>query len=603
MRAIEVRDFSKFPRNFFDVLIKFMFSSGAPEEFIPGKEYSAGDLVFIVDKKGNVIIMQANGNGAFEKPTPPNWREYDLEKALEDMRKTMEKYIGLKARIGDQVYKPHTFQYPNFKKATDRLNNLGLEDYLNLYSYAEVYIDGKYIPRKYWELTTDDLSFTPEYLDNMPATCALTIRVNEAVSIVARMIKRVEVVKVVDSKKGCIIPYPPQVNDYDLRMEFYVNGEYIPSDKYKLTGTTDDDGNDAIQISEWEGATSTSYELTFSFIYSCTNEVAVMHDDFETVIKDERESFMLDLTTVDFVNSMQEIRVFRNNAFLDPARYCLSRGYVNFRRESYYLPLNSVICAPITTYLIPEYEDGEVRHNSQTTPIFENGEHEFTVPFLDYTPSTHDVILFNDSGVLISDVKWYFDEYEVKFFEHDLNMSRGDRIDFRMINRDDTVKVRNFWFTANEDNQRIFTGKTDFSEYQLIMIFTTTGMYIPTPKYTIDKNTITFDDSIELLQFEQIQIITFKYIYKETRTSFDIKRYTAEETGQTVFPNPYKDYDPTTDGLYIFTQNGKYVGERFYEIEDGNIKLLDGSDALTFGGYVEIVLIRDLTVTIQTGVK
>lgn len=603
MIPIEVRDFSNYGRSFFDVLIRFMFSNGAPEAFQPGKYYEAGNLVYIVNEKGQLIIMQANGNGSFDEPTPPNWREYDLTKALDDMRRMIEKYMGLRAKIGDQVYKPYTIQYPVFRKDTDQLNNLGLEDWLNMYSYAEVYIDGKYVPTKYWELTADDLSFTPEYLEAMPEQCFLTIRVNQAVSVVARMIKRLELVEVTDSKKGCIVPYPPQSNDYDLRMELYVNGVYCPKDRYTLSPDEDVNGNPCIRISEWEGETADSYELTFRFTYSVTNEVNLLHIDFETVIKDERESFMLDLTTVDFVNRMQEIRIFRNSLLVDAERYCLSRGYVNFRKKDYYLPLNSVIYAPIMTYLIPEYENGEVRHNSQTTPVFQNGEDQFTVPFLDYSPSTHDVILFNDSGALISDVKWYFDEYEVKFFEHDLSMTKGDRIDFRMINQDDTVKVQNFWFTANEDNQRTFTGKTDFSTYQLLMIFTTSGMYIPTPKYTVDGNTITFDDSIELKQFERVQIITFRYIYKESMTAFNIKRYISEADGQTEFKNPYTDYDPSTDGLYIFTQNGKYVGERFYKIEDGTIRLLDGSDALTFGGYVEIVLIRNLTVTIQTGVE
>ena len=48
---------------------------------------------YIVNEKGQLIIMQANGNGSFDEPTPPNWREYDLTKALDDMRRMIEKQI------------------------------------------------------------------------------------------------------------------------------------------------------------------------------------------------------------------------------------------------------------------------------------------------------------------------------------------------------------------------------------------------------------------------------------------------------------------------------------------------------------------------------
>lgn len=601
MVPILVRDFANYSPNYFDVLMQFMFGgSNVPEPFQPNKTYSAGDLVYVEGEDGKTIIMQANGNGAFPSPDPPNWREYDLDRALTDMNRIIEKNLGFRSRIGNQVYEPHTLQYPSFHKDTEQLNGLDIGEWLNQYSYAEVYIDGRYVPRKYWELTADDLSFTPEYLLKMPKVCAVTILVNKAVSIVARMIKRLEIVETADSKTGHIIPYPPQSNDYDIRLEVYVNGAYCPNTRYTLISMEDKNGEDKVGIAEWEGDIADSYELTFRFTYSCTNEVTLMHVDFETVIKDERESFMLDLTTVDFVNQMQEIRLFRNSVLLGSDRYGLSKGYVNFWKREHYLPLNSVIYAPIMTYLLPEYEEGDVRHNSQTTPVFENGEDQFTIPFLSYNPASHDVILFNDSGVLISDVKWGFDGYEVRFFEHDMSMTKGDRIDFRMINQDETVKVQNFWFTANEDDQRVFTGKTDFSQYQLIMVFTTSGMYIPSLKYQINGSTLTLNESIELKQFDRIQVITFRYIYKESNTTFDVRRYVTETDGQTEFPNPYTDYNPVTDGLYIFTQNGKYIGERFYEINGKNIRL--SGDPLTFGGYVEIVLIRNLTVTIQTGV-
>lgn len=609
MKSVLIRDTSTMPKTALHVLMKFIFSgesgtsNNVPGLFVPGKEYQIGDLVFTVDEDGNIHIWRALGSGASEECGPPNWEEYNLQRHLMNFQNTLEEYSGIAARIGNQVYEPHHLIYPEFKKAEDHINDLEIGDWLAPYSYYEVFIDGKLIPNTAWTLDAHSFTFTAEYLEKVPDTCDLTIRINTAVSIIARLINRIQMTVTAPDKKGVVIPYPQYVEDYDIRTEVYINGKYVPNKDYTIDIKPNEDGTTTRTISEWQGETADSYEIILNYIYSVSTDVMILQDEFDRTIIDERESFKLDLTNVGYVNKLQEIKLFHDGELIDPGRYVLMRYYAAFVKQEYYLLMNSRITAPVYTYLLPEYEEGEIRHYSQTTPAMLNGEFRFTVPFLRYDPTAHDVMIFNDSGAFLSDIKWYIDDCDIVFFEHDVALSAGDRIDFRMVNDDSTVTMQSFYFTAGVEGQHQFASTIEWSQFSMIMVFTTSGMYIPEKKVSFQGTTVVLDDSVELLLYERIQVVTFRYIYKETKTTYQRKVVNIEQDETQTIKNPFTDFSQSTDALYIFTSNGKYVGERFYEIEDDNITLHLTGDPVNFGDYVEITLIRNLGMSVDTGVK
>ena len=238
---------------------------------------------------------------------------------------------------------------------------------------------------------------------------------------------------------------------------------------------------------------------------------------------------------------------------------------------------------------------------------------EIPIPYLKYDPVTSDMLLFNDGGIFISDVRWYIDQNTMKFFqyaylskdafEEQLGLVSGERVDIRLVDSDSSVGMRSFYLDNTEDDQKHYVTVEDLTGYAMIMLFTSTGMYIPTNRYIVDPNGITFFDDWSLYTSEgYIQAVGFKYMTDKTRTIFSYKLGYAHSNDPnepvTKIPNPVTDYNPNTDSLLIFNNNGQYIGQYYYDItEDGYLELL--GEPLWEGGYVEVVLVRNLSTTIS----
>lgn len=601
MRILKVRDLESRSITSFDVFIQMLFNGKAPSKFDPNTYYSAGDLVYIVNNDGSITIMQANANGIFSKPTEPNWSEFTLTKVLEKQTEMIKELTGIRSKISDKMYNVHTLVY-YIEAATTSIDELNISEWLNDYHYCEVYVNDKYISTQFWEIDNNSLTFTPEFVASEVTqdNTKVVIRVNEAISLLTRMVRRLEERLVItptensDTLPTIKVPYPISPDKVDIKYDLYINGKFIPTQEY-----LEEDVDGEPIITSWSTDSANEYEFVFAFVYSISNEVQLIKRDYQTTIADIFEAYQLDLTSIDFINSFQEIKVFKEGSLVDADRYVISRGFVNMVDVTYYFSVGDRICCPVWTYILTQYDPGEVRHNSQSSPIFLDDTMRSPIPFLEWNPVTDDLMIFNDGGVFISDAKWYIDEYDVQYFSHDAGLSDGDILDFRLLNSDNSVKMQNFYVTVTADNNRVFTLPFNTNDYKFIMIFTTSGQYFTDNRYTISNNTITFTNDVSLLTDDRLEFVVFKYISDSTSTVMSREIVQATTTNQFVFKNPIGDYVASTDSLLIFNSKGEYIGERFYSIVDNGI-ILKGSP-ISLGEYLEVVLFRNLPITVSSG--
>lgn len=454
-------------------------------------------------------------------------------------------------------------------------------------------------------------------------------RDNNYVDLYSVPISKVEGVP--PTKEIITIPYPVHPNVSSIGFDVYRDGEYLANNQYEIIGReseAEDVRDDEIMIYDMkiigqESSALTKHEYIFNFVYSVTNEVLVQKDDYATTINNPRDKQMLTLYDPCFMNAYQQIKLYRyaldgntniSSGIMHNTDYILSRYHVNIPDpvQHFRVGLDKIV-APIWTYILPEYAIGEVRHNSQTFPIHLDDTMEIPIPYLKYDPVTSDMLLFNDGGIFISDVRWYIDQNTMKFFqyaylskdafEEQLGLVSGERVDIRLVDSDSSVGMRSFYLDNTEDDQKHYVTVEDLTGYAMIMLFTSTGMYIPTNRYIVDPNSITFFDDWSLYTSEgYIQAVGFKYMTDKTRTIFSYKLGYAHSNDPnepvTKIPNPVTDYNPNTDSLLIFNNNGQYIGQYYYDItEDGYLELL--GEPLWEGGYVEVVLVRNLSTTIS----
>lgn len=398
--------------------------------------------------------------------------------------------------------------------------------------------------------------------------------------------------------KEVTVPYPIDPSITALQYDLYANGVFIPSASINLE--LDEEGN--YVITELPvSSTETKCELVFEFVYSISNEVVLLKQDGEVSIKDGQDRFLVDLSSVDFVNSFQELKVFDGNNVIDPGRYVPSKGRINVPDEKYYFNIGDTIKVSVWTFILPEYASGTVRHNSQSVAVVVDDTLRIGIPFLEWDSQVDDLLVFNDAGAYLSYCKWYLDGDSMQYFNHDEGVTSGDIVDFRLLDADESVQMRNIYIPVTVDDQRSYTVNVNLDLFSFIMLFTTSGEYIPTSKYSVSGNQLIINNGmVSVVKGDRLELIGFQVVGETTTTSFEIKTLMSNKNGQTIFNNPFTDYNVDTDSLLIFNNAGMYVGERFYSVSSTTISLL--GSGVDLSEYLEIIRVRNsnLAITIET---
>jgi len=591
-------------------------STSGPTKFEPYKEYKLGDIVYNVNPDGTLKIWICNSNGSFEELKEPNWSEYNVTSMIERQINALSGKFGKQAGYTNEIYVEHQM-WRILTPPTTELTDLGLTGMLGPYSYAEIYVDGKMIPNAYWSVTASGgIQFDSEYIASLSNNEHTVLVIGfEEKNVITKMIRRKQVVvpvtasEVTDnenftSEEVVTIPYPFTPDQLSIDFDLYRDGVYIPSYMLNITEVEQTDPLSdpmyKLRINGLvNGDTSISHEYIFNFVYSVTNEVVLLKDDYHNTISNDDDSYMLTLYNVNFMNSYQQIKVYQDMEIVNSEKYVLSRSHVNMVSQNDYFPVGTDIICPVWTYFLPSYALGEVPHNSQTYPVHVEESSKLPIPYLEHDPVTSDYMLFNDGGILLSDTRWYVDGNDFHYFSHEIGLVPGDRVDVRLIDNDDSVVMRSFFFTPSVNDQKRYDTSEDFTKYALVMVFTVSGMYVTQDRYTIDEVGITFNDDWSLYLTEgRIEVIGFRYVGDYTKTMFQVGKAYGTIDEQTVVANPFSDFNYATDSMLIFNDGGLYVGQHFFSItESGDIELY--GEPLHTEDYLEVILIRNLSINIS----
>ena len=194
----------------------------------------------------------------------------------------------------------------------------------------------------------------------------------------------------------------------------------------------------------------------------------------------------------------------------------------------------------------------------------------------------------------------------MNFYVHENPLSGGSYIDFKLLDRDDTVRVDNHFFDIDVPNRKIDTG-IDLSNTAFYLLFSISGEYISPTKYTVSGSVITFNQSSNANEQpyvpmfgSRVELIAGKYKKPYSQTLYKMIRIAANSNGQKEFVfEDNVEYNPSTDNLLIFKQNGLYVGERFYHTDSSEGKIVfDNNSDIVAGSFIDVLLIRNLSVKV-----
>lgn len=349
-------------------------------------------------------------------------------------------------------------------------------------------------------------------------------------------------------------------------------------------------------------------KFLFHIFYSLTQSTVIERTTDTLKVKDDKDKFRMFLTT-EFINKYQWMKVREDSKLIPPEYVVGAKGIVAINDESHYLNENRVMRADVFSLVFRDHVsrllDSTDTYNSEAYPIMERTR-KLTIPFIDYDIENDDFLIFRSGGVLVSSAKWYLNGDHVNVYSHENPLEKGDYIDFRLLDRDNTVRIYNSLITATSDNQQSISVEHDLSNVAFLLLFTVSGQYISPCKYTVNGNTITFNSDVRQpftvyknMRFEVVYGVFKKDYSKTIYTTLQLDASDENQMEFTIADNI--DYNPASDNILVFREDGMYVGERFYHIDEETNKIvIDNGTGVPVGSHIDIIIIRNLIVEIST---
>lgn len=392
-------------------------------------------------------------------------------------------------------------------------------------------------------------------------------------------------------------------NSFDF--ELYVN-RIFRSDYEEVLD--EESGELYIRMLNTDGFDWKTDTFLFHIFYCISQDGAIVKTSDSKKVTSEKDAFRIMLTT-QFINKFQWLKMREDSKLIPPEYTVGSKSSANITNEQHYLKVGQTIKADVFSLL---FMDNIVRRlgsqtdlcNSESYPILEPTRN-LTIPFMNYDPEYDDFLIFKSTGVLVSTSKWYLDNKEVLMYLHEDKLSSGDYIDFRLLDRDKTVRIDSLFLDVDVANKSVDTG-VDLSNTAFFLLFTVSGEYISGSKYTVDGSTIRFktaeeyDQPYEPHEGSRLELVVGVYKDEHCKTLYKMIQIEATDDGQREFYlDEDADYNPASDNLLIFRKDGMYIGERFYHTDETCGKIvIDKGSGIPLGSYIDILLIRNMAVKV-----
>lgn len=420
-----------------------------------------------------------------------------------------------------------------------------------------------------------------------------------------------EIGKIVEINGQKYIEFPEfdlfKYNSFDF--ELYVNRVFVSNYERYM----DETGKLYIKLLDEEYIDYDNNEFLFHIYYSISQGIGLTKTSDEHIVVDDKDAFRIFLTR-EFINKYQWLRLHNTYRNIPPEVSVGSKSTANISDPNYYLSFGETLKSDVFTMFFQDIKrlNGSMKDgcNSESYPVMEVTRN-LNVPFANYNADNDDFLIFKTGGVLLNSSKWYLNGNQVNLYIHENPMSRGDYVDFRLLDRDNNIRVYNKFITATEEDQDIIILDDDLDDKKItfFMIFTMSGEFISTSKYSRLGNKIIFDkgarQAVEIHIGTRFEIVYGEYTGEFCKTLYHSIRIPSTSDNQKEFIiDEEVDFNMDTNNLLIFREDGMYVGEKFYHIDrESNKIIIDKGTGVINGSHIDVIVIRNLSFEVPVGTK
>lgn len=394
-----------------------------------------------------------------------------------------------------------------------------------------------------------------------------------------------------DMVKSFPIPYDPSVLTTTKYFEMYRDGYLVDVDTYSI-----DYVNNTITMDEGR-AIPKGTKLVFSFIASYTRCLTVNRLVY-TMPTTLRGRFRTDLNETLFNKNKHIVRLFCNGGYVADTDYVVSRNVISITSQENYHPERSTKTVILREYKIVTGYDEKELQKTNTEEFFVNVPvaKDTPIPILDFHEDNTSFGLFKENGVFVNSAKYYVDNGDIKFYDHDKGLEQGDILNFNVTEKEGSIREFSIFVELTEKNQtHIVIPLENFEKRKVtFMLFRSEGVYISYNKYIVENGNVVITYP---MRFDPGDVLEFRFLEYISDTRYIRKRATEEimVDAQKELTIPWNDYNPETDNILLLRSDGIYIGKNRYTINynTGKITINSGS-IMTYGKWVDFILNRTL---------
>ena len=613
MRLVKLQDRSVRAVTGLDLLMKFGFGDSIPTEFISGNRYESGQYAYTINEKGTLDIYRCVESGVYNS-IGQGWVYATIASIVKDNSSNTQ-YINpmvdndYNGEIYDTVY--YTLNSDNVSIINEYIINVEMN--LNDGDRLEVYINNKYISNLEWVMEPIKKNVYQIVPNVHVAINELAIIHRKKRYVNANLVGYSELHPKFVSVNGSTFGELPEteedlfegiiyeVTDSNIRtnqfiVDLFYKGLYIDSNtfSYEFDETTrliklsfkDMTGNGMIT----DITKLTDFVIVIT--YSRSSQFVINKRDIYQKVCTVSDCYRVDLVNISNRVIGNNLMVYSDSILVPPESYDINNLVLSITDSNYYAKLldGYIVISSKSFSVMGEYaESGMFIKKFVENTIIDDSLQPFCVPFVDWNADVDDMIMFKSSGVLVNPNRYFVKNGYVIPYDHEVLVSNGTTLEFHSINNDNSSFVYNVdLVVTNTDFIKI--PYVYYQRHLAMMIFNSAGMYISKNRYTIDENlNVVFNDKSDIAVGDVLTFIFIDYRYETT--------YSVANTFSIIMHDNYAfnlplSYNPNTDHLIMFNDNGMYISTDRYTIDNGKVTLLNGSESFKLGSSVDIYVIR-----------
>lgn len=604
MKLIKIQDLTNRPVTNIELVSRYLFGDTMPSKFEPGTRYDAGQYVYTLNENnGTVTVYYCTEDGIYDT-IGPNWVVASVPSIV---AKLLENYELPEQQLPQiQVPQCGEYKYETYTDLphTDHTITLPFVYDPHFYEVA-LYATGGRCSREVigeYSITGNTITTLADLSSIDPENLKLVVTVLHKSNPEARLLATKEyypdtIESISDGGRARLtVPVDEYVVQNSAVFDLYRSGRYIPEHEYTYVYDAESHAYVITFVNDGTATpTPTAYWLAFT--YSLSKEVTIVKNDISTTVMSDVSRFQLDMRCSDFNDISAIHECYHSGVLIPNNKVVLYNSTAHIEDEAYYLEPGEVFTISYKNIIINSIfdHDKELSNDFQQVLYASNVNVEtkrIPVPFVEFNSDINTLLVFKGDGYLISPSRYYIKDNILTFYPHDTSLVEGDKIIFQILNND--YSIGSYMKSVTVTQEVIDYGVTMplmvFSNSMFdTLVFSSTGMFISSDKYTISGDTLRFNDPSMLQIGDNLDFIFFEYVSTATNTT--MRMHTKKATSSTTLELPFR-YDGFTDNVILFQSNGMYIDKSRYTISEGGTITITSGTTFAVDETIQILLVR-----------